>query len=110
MARTADLESRMSNLGRLLLLFGLPLLPILGACTPSTPAARVADDQDLTRDILWELRKDPRLAKVSVTCVDRTLTLTGTVPDRASLDEAIRIASLKAGGARILSSLLIRPR
>jgi len=70
----------------------------------------VADDQDITRDILWELRKDPRLAAVRVSCVERTVTLEGTVPDRAALDEAVRLASLKAGGARLLSSLVIRPR
>jgi hypothetical protein len=79
-------------------------------CGPSTPGRRLADDQDITRDILWELRKDPRLGAVRVTCVDRIVTLEGTVPDRASLDEALRVAALHAGGARLLSSLMIRAR
>ena len=94
--------------GEFLLLLSLILL--LSSCGPSTPARRVADDQDITRDILWELRKDPRMAAVRVTCVERTVTLEGTVPDRAALDEAIRVAALKAGGARLLSSLVIRAR
>ncbi len=89
----------------------LLLSPFLVAgCISKTPGGRVADDQDITRDILWEIRKDPRLGAVRVSCVDRTVTLEGTVPDRAALDEALRIAALKAGGARLLSSLVIRPR
>jgi osmotically-inducible protein OsmY len=89
----------------------LLLLAALGACGPSAPARRMADDQDITRDILWELRKDPRMAAVRVTCVERVVTLEGTVADRPALDDAVRVATRNAGlGARVVSSLVIRPR
>jgi len=83
---------------------------LISACAPSTPATRTADDQDVTRDLLWEFRKDPRLADVRVTCYDRTITLEGTVPDRASQDEALRLASQRASGAKIINSLVLRRR
>ena len=90
------------------LLLGLLLL---GSCAPAQPSRRMAEDQDITRDILWELRKDPRMSAVRVTCVERVITLEGTVPDRSTLDDAVRVATQKAGlGARIVSSLVIRAR
>ena len=92
----------------ILLLAGVLLL---SACAPSTPAARTADDQDLTRDLLWEFRKDPRFSDVRVTCYDRTITLEGTVPDRAAQDEALRLVSQKASvGCKIVNSLVLRRR
>jgi hypothetical protein len=84
---------------------------LISACAPSTPAGRTADDQDLTRDLLWEFRKDPRFADVRVTCYDRTITLAGTVADRAAQDEALRLATQKAhAGAKIVNSLVLRRR
>ena len=93
----------------LLLAFFLGLF--LGACGPSTPGARIADDQDVTRDLLWEFRKDPRFTEVRVTCYDRTITLEGTVPDRAAQDEALRLTAQRApAGAKIVNSLILRRR
>ena len=94
--------------GALLSLF---LAVFVGACGPSTPGARTADDQDVTRDLLWEFRKDPRLSDVRVTCYDRTITLEGTVADRASQDEALRLVSQRApAGSKIVNSLILRRR
>lgn len=94
-----------------LLLFLSLFLFLFSACAPSTPAARTADDQDITRDLLWEFRKDPRFADVRVTCYDRTITLEGTIPDRAAQDEALRLASQKASaGSKIVNSLVVRRR
>ncbi|HEX7901817.1 MAG TPA: BON domain-containing protein [Planctomycetota bacterium] len=84
---------------------------LLSACAPSTPATRTADDQDLTRDLLWELRKDPRFADVRITCYDRTVTLAGTVSDRAAQDEALRLATQKAPvGTKIVNTLVLKRR
>ena len=94
-----------------ILLLSLSLGLFLGACGPSTPGARTADDQDVTRDLLWEFRKDPRFTDVRVTCYDRTITLAGTVSDRAAQDEALRLVSQRApAGAKIVNSLVLRRR
>ena len=93
------------------LLFLFLSLSLFSACSPSTPATRTADDQDLTRDLLWEFRKDPRFADVRVTCYDRTVTLAGTVSDRAAQDEALRLATQKAPvGTKIVNTLILRRR
>ena len=96
-------------MGPRILLLSLGLF--LGACGPSTPAARTADDQDVTRDLLWEFRKNPRLSDVRVTCYDRTITLEGTVSDRADQDEALRLVSQRVpAGAKVVNSLILRRR
>lgn len=87
----------------------LSLLLFLG-CGPSTPAGREADDRDVERDILWELRKDRRFADVRVACYDRKITLEGTVPDRAALDEVLKAVADRAYGAKITNSLVVRLR
>ena len=92
------------------LLFLFLSLFLISSCAPSTPATRTADDQDVTRDLLWEFRKDPRFSDVRVTCYDRTITLEGTVSDRAAQDEVLRLAGQRAPGAKIVNSLIVRRR
>ena len=79
----------------------------LGACGPSTPGTRTADDQDVTRDLLWEFRKDPRFTEVRVTCYDRTITLEGTVPDRWMKRMAEDVAEDTAGVKQVHNRLRI---
>lgn len=90
----------------------LPLVLILAlaGCGPSTPGAREADDRDLERDILWEFRENPKLSGIRVKCQDRAVTLEGSVPDAASRDEAVRIASQHAFGRPVRSQLVVKPR
>jgi hypothetical protein len=47
---------------------------------------------------------------VRVKCVDRAVTLEGMVPDAASRDNALQIASRRAFGSSIDSKLVIRAR
>ena len=104
------MELRDRGFRRAALLF-LILSLFLPGCAPSTPAGRTADDQDLTRDLLWEFRKDPRFSDIRVTCYDRTVTLEGIVGDRASQDEALLLATRKAPhGTKIVNSLVLRRR
>ena len=88
----------------------LLLVLVLAGCQPSTPGRREADDRDVERDILWELRKDRRFADVRVACHQRVITLEGTVPDRSAQDEALLVANRAAIGVRIINKLIVRPR
>lgn len=94
---------------RRFLFLSLSLFP-LSACGPTTAGGREANDRDIERDILWELRKDRRFADIRVACYDRVVTLEGTVPDRSAQDEALRIAAEHAYRAKLVNSLTVKPR
>jgi osmotically-inducible protein OsmY len=86
------------------------VLLLLGACAPSTQGRREADDRDVERDILWELRKDRRFADVRVASYGGVVTLEGVVPDRGAQDEALLVVNRVSIGARIINKLIVRPR
>jgi len=90
----------------------LAVLPavLLGSCTPATVVGRKGSDQEIVRDVLLRFRKDPRLERVDVTCVDRVLTLEGRVDDRLAAEDALRIAREVAPAAQVLSRIVILPR
>lgn len=90
--------------------FPLLILLLVAACRPSTPGRREADDRDVERDILWELRKDRRFADVRVACYESVVTLEGQVPDRSAQDEALLVVNRVSIGARIINKLIVRPR
>jgi hypothetical protein len=83
---------------------------VLPACAPPTQVQKAGLDQDIARDINWELRKDRRLEEVSAYCIDRVVTLEGHVSDPPSLEEALRIARAYSRGAPVVSNLDLRPR
>ena len=84
-------------------------LALLSGC-PSTPAERAGNDQEITRDITWELRKDKRFEDVRVTCINHLVTLKGRVGDKQAVDDAFAIARSLARGATVLPRLLIRAK
>jgi osmotically-inducible protein OsmY len=88
----------------LILAFALP------GCAPSTPARKAGTDQEIAKDINWELRKDPRLEGVTAYCADGRVTLEGRVSDRAAADEALRLARRRARGGEVVDKLDVRPR
>lgn len=80
------------------------------ACAPRTPVQRAGEDQEIVRDICWELRKDSRFNDVTVSCTERVVTLSGRVDLRAFSDEACAIARSRGRGAEIVNRLEVRPR
>ena len=85
------------------------LLALLSGC-PSTPTERAGNDQEITRDITWELRKDRRFEDVHVTCVNHIVTLKGRVDDKQAVDDAFKIARSLCRGAMVLPRLLIHAK
>jgi hypothetical protein len=90
-----------------LCLSGLLLLP---GCAPSTPVRKAALDQDIARDVNWELRKDARFAEVIASCTSGTVTLRGRVDSKAAESNAVQTALSGSRGSRVVSELEIRPR
>jgi len=91
----------------MLCLSGLLLVP---GCAPSTPVRKAALDQDIARDVNWELRKDSRFAEVNASCIAGTVTLKGRVDSKAVESDAVTRAGSASRGARVDSELEIRPR
>lgn len=93
---------------------GVVLLVLLAiaqpACGPKTQVQKAGLDQDIARDISWELRKEPRFADVNVFCAEGAVTLQGRVDSKAVEEEAVRIAGSRSRGGRVESKLEIRPR
>jgi osmotically-inducible protein OsmY len=83
---------------------------LLWGCASPTQIGKAANDQDVARDVSWELRKDARLSDVTVGCAGGTVTLKGRVDSRAAEADAVRIAQSSAHGGRVISELEIRPR
>ena len=91
-----------------LCLCGFFLLP---GCAAKTEVQKAGSDQDIARDVSWELRKDRRFElAVNVFCVEGTVTLTGRVDSREAEADAIRVAQSRSRGGRVVSKLEIRPR
>ena len=83
---------------------------LLPACAPHTPIQKAGADQDIARDINWELRKDSRFEQVTASCVEGTVTLQGRVASKPVEEEALRLAESHSRGARVVSKIEIRPR
>ncbi len=88
----------------------LALLAVAGSCGPRTPVEKAGRDQEIAKDVQWELRKDARFAQVNPFCVDHVVTLEGRVSTQAEEAEAVRIANLRSRGAPVRSRLEVRPR
>ena len=82
----------------------------IAACAPKTAVQKSGEDQEIARDISWEMRKNPRLEGVIVFCMDRTITLTGRVDREADSNTAYNIALSHGRGAPVVNRLEIRPR
>ncbi len=79
------------------------------ACAPRTAVQKAGEDQEIVRDICWELR-EPRFAAVCVFCVDRVITLSGRVDSQADADTVFNTALSQGRGAQVVNRLLVRPR
>ena len=71
---------------------------------------KAGSDQDIARDVSWELRKDSRFADVTVFCTEGVVTLQGRVENRIAEAEAVRVAESRSRMAKVVSRLEIRPR
>lgn len=83
---------------------------LLPACAPKTAIQSAGVDQEITRAILWEYRKNPALVDVRVSCSEGVVRLDGRVPDAPARDEALRIASRHSRSATIEDRISINPR
>jgi osmotically-inducible protein OsmY len=96
------------NLRRLaILLLAVGAIP---SCAPRTPVQRAGEDQEIVRDICWELRKDARFNDVILSCTERVVTLSGRVDLKAFSDEACAIARTRGRGAEVVNRIEVRPR
>ena len=98
-------ESRISGAALLLL-----LVLLQPGCGPRSEVQKAGLDQDIARDVSWELRKDPRFSDVNVFCSEGTVTLQGRVDSRAIEADAVKAAESRSRSARVASKLEIRPR
>jgi hypothetical protein len=80
------------------------------ACAPRTPIQRAGEDQEIVRDICWELRKEPRFDNVAVFCVDHVITLSGRVDLKTFSDQSYNIALSKGRGAQVVNRLEVQAR
>lgn len=67
-------------------------------------------DQEITRDILWELQQDERFADIRVTCKDGVVSLDGVVTDESDHDRAKSLAGRISGVKDVHSRLRLRSR
>ena len=86
------------------------VLLLLPGCAPRTPVEKAGSDQDIARDVSWELRKEPRFADVNALCSGGVVTLQGRVDSKAVEADAIKSAEASAHGSKVVSKLEIRPR
>ena len=91
-------------------LFLAMLVLLQPGCGPRSEIQKAGLDQDIARDVSWELRKDPRFSDVNVLCSDGTVTLQGRVDSRAIEADAVKVAESRSRRARVASKLEIRPR
>jgi len=105
-------DERIANRGSRII--GVILLVLVAiahpGCGPRTEIQKAGLDQDIARDISWELRKEPRFADVSVFCAEGLVTLQGRVESKTVETEAVRRAESRSRTARVVSKLEIRPR
>ena len=81
---------------------------LLPACAPKSAVQSAGTDQEIARDILWEMRRDPRLKDVRVTCMKEEVTLDGVVGDVAAREAAEALARTRA--SNVLNKISVRPR
>ena len=83
---------------------------LLSCCAPTTQVQKAGTDQDIARDVSWELRKDPRFQDINALCSGGVVTLQGRVDTKAVEADALKTARASSHGANVISSLQIRPR
>jgi osmotically-inducible protein OsmY len=83
---------------------------LLPGCAAKTQVQKAGADQDIARDVSWELRKNPRLADVNALCSDGVVTLLGRVDSKAVEADAVKSAESSSHGSKVVSKLDIRPR
>lgn len=93
---------------------GVALLVLLAiahpGCGPRTEIQKAGLDQDIARDVNWELRKEARFADVNAFCAEGVVTLQGRVDSKAVEEDALRVAQARSRTGRVVSKLQIRPR
>jgi osmotically-inducible protein OsmY len=67
-------------------------------------------DQEIQRDLSWQLHGNPRFANIRISCVQGVVTLEGMVTDESDRDLARRIARDIPGVRDVKSQLQLRSR
>jgi osmotically-inducible protein OsmY len=70
----------------------------------------LARDQEITRDVQWNLHGDARFERVLVSCNQGVVALEGTVTDEVDKAEAERIARRVTSVREVRSNLRVRSR
>jgi len=83
---------------------------LLPGCAARTQVQKAGADQDIARDVSWELRKDARFSDVNAFCAQGVVTLKGRVDTKGAEADAIKTAESSSHGGRVVSQLEIRPR
>ena len=79
------------------------------SCAPRTPVQKAGADQEIVRDICWELRA-PRFARVHVSCSDGVITLEGVVDRPEDAETVRRVVRAQGRGAAVVDRLQVCPR
>lgn len=90
----------------------LALAAALPACGPVTTVQKAGVDQEITREIRWRMRQDPRdrFGDVWANCIGLKVTLVGRVATPQDAQEAYQIALSLCRGAEVVSQIEVRPR
>lgn len=83
---------------------------LVGCAGPRRSEDPQVRDEEICRDVAWELHGDDRFADVRVTCKRGVVYLSGVVTDEADREQARRRAWSVSGVEEIKSSLRLRSR
>ncbi len=70
----------------------------------------IVRDQEIVRDIKWQLQKEPRFAEVLVACEGRVVTLTGRVTSAPASADAEKLAAGTRDVGRVVNKVEVKPK
>lgn len=82
----------------------------IGCTGPKRSEDPQVRDEEITRDIVWELQRDERFVDVRVTCKDGVASLDGIVMSDSDRDQAKSLAGRVSGVREVRSRLRLRSR
>lgn len=86
-------------------------LAAVAACSgPKRSEDPKIQDQEIQRDLSWQLHGNPRYADIRISCEKGVVTLDGIVTDEADNEQAQRIAWNISGVRDVRSRLQLRSR
>lgn len=83
---------------------------VVGCAGPRRSDDPLVRDEEICRDVAWELHQDDRFADVRVTCKKGVVYLNGVVTEESDREQARRRAWSVSGVEEVRSSLRLRSR